>query len=298
VACSLAENTVCVQQWVATISTAGECNIQGTFSMQDNVLCRDVDPNTVQDGKYGTYCNFTGGPVSPPTTLLSVSIGKTSLCPGDDTDASGHLAYELQSYFDVELQEQQEVFQTGDMAYFVFEITSPQASIDSITFHQINVRAGSGAGATVDSIFQVAEPRGNASIIPTIDFVILREVHEILPPGEHGRLAFGFRLLRQFLTSVLLALTPDGETDTLTVEVTVDILYHGNQRRTQKISTLYDVSDATISESIVLTVMEGNGDVAVTEDVDSYNASAASIVSVFSPLAYVLMALIVVILRV
>jgi len=248
--------------------------------MTDNVLCRDVDPKTVSDDQVGAFCNFTAGPNSPPPALLSVTIGKTALCPEKAIDASAQLSIKLQSYFDRHFEEPQDVFQTGDMIYFRVDIENPQATIDEVTFNAITINS---QDISPDDLYFVDEIRGNASWIQNIDFEVIEQITRPLSTNERGHLSFGFRLLRQSLNTVYTLLSANaGASGSLTVTVTIDILYHGNQRRSLQFSR--SVSGDLLTESHVITVTDNKDGVDENMDVDGEYNSAISTTSSFSVL--------------
>jgi len=245
--------------------------------MTDGVLCRDSDSAEIDQP--GANCNFTGSTGELEPALFSVRIGRTSLCAEAPLDTSVDMTYLLGSYSDSAFTEPQDVFQTGDMMYLTFDVTNPVATIDEITFNQVNILAGAGASAVTDAVYWVAEPRGAGAYAANIDFTLISEVQQPISPNTPGRLALGFRLLRQSLKTVSTFIgVGSGDSSPLVVQVTVDILYHGNQRRTVHLS--HDFNGATVSEAVIVTVMDNpNGDVAIEESSPADGASAASAVS-------------------
>jgi len=293
VKCPLFQDTPCVQQWIATLDAVGVCNLQGEFGLTDRVICRDVSPSDIEEGQPGASCNVTGdGSGDPTPALLSVQIGRTSICEGETIDTSEHMRYSLKSYFDRNFHEAQDVFQTGDMIYFAFEVTNPAITIDEITFNQIIISGGADATLVTDTLYWVPEARSRGTNLGSIDFDIFEEVRRPVPAGTPGRLTFGFRLLRTKLQAVSSFLT-EGSSDPqpLTIQIVADLLYHGNQKRSVQLSQ--EVTGATLSEIHVITVMENPaGDLVENgnNDVDADDVSGAVVNSIFSSLVLVILA--------
>jgi len=271
---------------VATIDTGSVCNIQGKIDLTDTVLCRDL--SIADDGQSGTSCNITGN-----SALFSVNIGRTSLCAEDPINTAAHQTYTLKTFFDREFKTPQDVFQTGDMIYFQFDITNPDTTIDEITFNQIKIQAGIWASHVRDVVYSVAEPRGAGTYTHDIDFALINEVKQPVSPGQTATLQFGFRLLRSKLDVVreYVTLGSDGP-KSISAKVTVDLLYHGNQKRTVDLS--HDITTTTISEEVQLTLVVGselgvdaNADADADFDGEAglfSGATSTSSISFFAPL--------------
>jgi hypothetical protein len=227
--CDQTQDTECEQSWVLTIDTdAGEtqvCNLQGTIEFSTGKLdCRDL--------------TTTGLCPGDPTTNFTISIGATDLCDNaPDVDASAGLVLALDTFYDEDLTVPQAIFQTGDMIYFKLTVTDPISSIDQITFNKIVVK---NTGGDHDDLYVASAPGSLAlpEVATTFDldaqFNITDEMREgeadsiVLAPGADGVLTFHFRLLRDKLQVVQDLSTPNDMTEQLTIEATIDLLYHGN----------------------------------------------------------------------
>jgi len=251
VECCLEQDTPCVQQWIATVSTDGVCNIQGKFEMQDRVLCRDSF--TTLEGQPGNTCNFTGDVVDSPNQLFDFKIGRTSLCDEGAVDTGREMTYTLTSFFDEFYLQPTTVFQTGDRIFFQFVLTNPLVSIDRISFNQIIIKADGVANVT-DTLYSVSAPFEFGSWLNDVEGRTLHESRDPVPAGEPAILQFTFRLHRAKLQSLLPFLSNDQTQTDVTVGVTVDIAYHGNgvaKRETLTTST-------AISKDAIVTILQGN----------------------------------------
>jgi len=176
-----------------------------------------------------------------PSTNFTIAIGKTDLCDenGKEVEASAGLSTGIETFYDSDRTVPQSIFQTGDMVYFKLSVKNPSSTIDQITFNQIRVYTS--ADSTVeDPLYHVINPGDlpSAADVFNLDaqFNITQEYRDLsyLEPNAEGDLNFNFRLLRNHLNVVntLSSVSADSMTQQLTVEVIIDILYHGNQKRT------------------------------------------------------------------
>lgn len=286
--CAQVQDSECTQNWILTINTEPTalpqvCNLKGAVSFNTgNLLCRDYDSVILcpQD----------------PNTNFTINIGKTDLCDSDakETDASAGLTNILDSYFDAEHQIPQNVFQTGDIIYFRVIVKDPVSTIDEITFNEVNVFKADLSDS--DLLYKVQNPKDTYDDVDTIKatsvlFNITHEVrqpeHALVSPNTEGVLAFSFKLSRNLQTlSTLSAATNDGAQQ-LTVSVTIDLFYHGNQKRTitarsalpsvsQTQISFFDIEEGTESlipnQNNVSPVVEG-------DEFDGLFSSASSVVA-------------------
>lgn len=235
--CDQVQDTECEQAWILTIDTlvgAGPqvCNLKGIIEFStDPLLCRDY--TTVDDCQGAPATNFT------------IQIGRTDLCDSaPDVDASAGINGVLESFYDEDLTIPQAVFQTGDMVFFKLTITDPVSSIDRITFAEVVVRSSSDVSIN-DELYEQTTPGDpvdtSSTFLTAAHFNITQEFRTpILYAKSKGELLFHFRLLRDVLNVVadLSSLTASDMTKQLTVEVTVDVAYHGNTKRSTVATTL------------------------------------------------------------
>jgi len=232
--CDQTEDTTCEQSWILTIQTAAfpapapnVCNLKGKLEFTTfPLICRDY--------------SAVGACQGAPQTNFTIAVGSTDLCDQNskDTDASLGLSTGIETYYDADLQIPQSIFQTGDMVYFKLMVKDPSSTIDQITFNQIRVYTTADSGVE-DMLYKVVNPGDWPSQAATFkvdtQFNITQEFREpFLVPNAEGDLHFNFRLLRNHLIVVedLSTISSDAMTQQLTVEAIIDILYHGNQKRT------------------------------------------------------------------
>jgi hypothetical protein len=232
--CDFQQDTDCTQSWLLTIDTNiaenQVCNLFGTVSFStQQLLCRDLPPS----GGVAPLCPGT----PTPQTNFTINIGTTDLCDdAPDVDASAGLSYVLEPFYDPDWNVPQNVFQTGDMIFFEVIVNDPVGTIDQVTFNtiQLNGPATKKRDPPSDTLYYTATAGDIGSSFANVDFNITREKRSddshVTPPGRDVILAFQFRLNREYLTTVY-GLSPDNS-KLITVEVIIDIWYHGNQRRT------------------------------------------------------------------
>jgi len=124
------------------------------------------------------------------------------------------------------------------MVFFRLMVKDPSSTIDQVSFNQIRVYTTADSSVE-DMLYKVANPGdlpAQATVFKTdAQFNITQEFRvPFLEPSAEGDLFFNFRLLRNHLTVVqtLSTVSSDAMTQQLTVEAIIDILYHGNQKRT------------------------------------------------------------------
>jgi hypothetical protein len=233
--CNTQEDTDCEQSWILTINTQPNpsdpqvCNLKGklTFSTQ-NLLCRDLTDasNTVLP------C------IAFPVTNFTLSLGKTDLCDSNDkvVDTAGGMTEVLESFYDADRSLPQNIFQTGDMVYFNLIVNNPSASIDTITFNSIRV-----GSATFTPLYWVDTPGTTDPTYihtsPTSQINTTTEIRDsLVRAGQDALLQFNFRLLRNVIGSLvdLSTITAGDMQRDLTVEVVIDIWYHGNEHSVKR----------------------------------------------------------------
>jgi hypothetical protein len=261
----------CTQQWVATINSDGVCNIQGIFQMNDTLLCRDTEPKWGAGYTYpGLPCNFTGSGKEPAPAIFQFNVGKTFLCDEEALDTSTSMTYQLLSYSDADFARPTTTFQTGDMIYMQFILTNPSVSVEAVTFNLITLVSG----ATSNTIYSVPEPFATGQWLSGINGEFLSEVRTLVPSGQPAVLEFGFQLSRSQLSSItVLGDNEDDDSISLLVQVSVDILYHGNNKRAVMVN--HELNTASISEAAVITIMENDME-ADYVDIDFFGSSASA----------------------
>jgi hypothetical protein len=231
--CTQEQDSVCKQTWVLAINTkpgaaARVCDLNGQFNIATgNLDCRD----------YTTVQACQGN----PTTNFTIAIGHTDLCDNaPDIDATKGLNGVLTPFYDADLTDARNVFQTGDMVYFTLAITDPLSTIDQVTFRSIDVRSST-VPTQHNLLYEVANagdlPSAATTFYTQADFNVTQEVRGFsVSPGQTQSLAFNFRLNRKALNAIstLSTLTASDMTQQLTIEAVVDLMYHGNTKRSQQ----------------------------------------------------------------
>jgi len=291
--CDQVQDTECEQSWILIIDTNPTsvpleqvCNLKGLLEFStDILLCRDyVAVDACQ---------------ADPSTNFTISIGQTDLCDNADAaDASAGLTSELVTYYDAGLTVPQAIFQTGDMVYFKLIVNDPVSTIDQITFKKVMVTEDGGdndilyfqpvSGAEIDVASLEASSLDSGEFNEDAQFNITSEFRQpFLNPKTDGVLLFQFRLLRDALNVVDSLSTNGGDiTQSLTVEVTYDILYHGNQKRTVTATNLLPAVahsriafyDTAMTEENEL--MPHNNEDALDDEFSAFFGSSASSVAV------------------
>eukprot|EP01112_Ceratiomyxa_fruticulosa_P002531 TRINITY_DN1266_c0_g1_i10.p1 TRINITY_DN1266_c0_g1~~TRINITY_DN1266_c0_g1_i10.p1 ORF type:complete len:510 (+),score=126.32 TRINITY_DN1266_c0_g1_i10:135-1664(+) len=245
VVCSTSESSDCVQQWVASIivnpGTYCVSDLQGLFTFKNNLLCRDL----------------SSGPGACPGTDSALNVefflrsGPTSLCddPSYTNQASAGTTITLIAFTDPEHLDSQTSYVTGQRIYFTMEVVSPLATIEQVTFNSIKFSAGSSS-----DVVYAAYPETTK---PNINF-IKSEQFEDVNPGDSALLLFQLDLYRDQFDSLLALNTSSGQDyEIVKVEVTVDLLYHGNAKHTRSVeATLNEQSKSTgkAKDEISLTI--------------------------------------------
>jgi hypothetical protein len=292
--CDGTQDTDCIQNWILTINTKPEqavdqvCNLKGFLEFATgNLLCRDF-ANTI---------------VCPqdPNTNFTISIGQTDLCDnGPEADASAGLTNTLESYFDEEYSAPQNIFQTGDMIFFKVIVKDPVATIDEITFNEVLVRSNVDINKQ-DTLYKVSHPKDlftdpNTVKLTAVLFNITKEIRQptdIISPGSEAVLLFSFKLYRslQALTTLSSA-DPEAQAQQLTVEVSLDLWYHGNQKKSI-VATSAGALPSTSHAQISFYDMGENTDelnaaenvITPIEEDQLFGSSAASVVASIATIA-------------
>lgn len=286
--CNQVQDSECTQHWILTVNTEPQpnvldqvCNLKGSVTFNTgHLLCRDFD-------------SVIGCPGNPNTNF-SINIGKTDLCDKDakEADASAGLSHVLESYFDSEHQIPQNVFQTGDLIFFRVVVKDPVSTIDEITFNGITVTKAD--LTSPDTLYQVQNPKDtfdnvNTVKLTSVGFNVTQEVrqpeHDLVSPNTEAVLAFQFKLSRALQSLSALSSTVNDGAQQLTVSVTIDLFYHGNQKRTIVArSALPSVSQTQISffdiegETESLVPADNNAS-PVDDEFDGLFSSASSLVA-------------------
>jgi hypothetical protein len=215
--CDGKQDTDCTQRWTVTIVVPPAlCNIQGVYTFQDTLICRD---------------NATASPCpkNPPPVQFSLSIRQTDLCAADAIDTSAENKYTLTPFFGPSDSSPTFSYQTGDMIYWQVTVVDPLATLDRVTFANIMIYVTSGDGTLqTDVLFD------NEALTSTGTSALLTIKESLTPvaPGQAAALTFQYKLLRSVLEQTVAQLTSDNNVVEVTTSVTVNLLYHGNQKRT------------------------------------------------------------------
>lgn len=248
--CDSVQDTTCGQSWMLKIQTqpdplvAATCNLQGLIEFTTgDLMCRDEETVFLCPGF--------------PTTNFTISIGATDLCDGDhDVDASAGLTHVLEPFYDSAYTVPQNTFQTGDMVYFKLIVNDPTSTIDAITFNQIDL--SDDLLVHTDNLYKVVTPGDlptalTTTVLSAAQVNVTSEIRQptaFVAPGNDAVITFQFRLLRNHLQTIgaLSTANPNDMTKQLTVSATIDLWYHGNQKRTIVASgSLPSVSHSQIS---------------------------------------------------
>jgi len=222
------------------------------------------------------------------------------LCDGDhDVDGSAGLTTALLPYYDPAFTVPQNIFQTGDMVYFQLIVNDPTSTIDAITFNEILLN--NAVLSVTDNLYEVTNPGdlpSVAAVLTAAEVNVTQEIRQPAPfvaPGQNGVLTFQFRLLRNHLNVInsLSSVNPDDLTEQLTVQATIDIWYHGNQKRTVVAAgSLPSVTHSQISFYNVQETEEEieNNNVPVVDEADQmetslFASSASTVAASFAAVA-------------
>jgi len=225
--CDGTQDSECSQVWKVIIdSNAGSvpvCDLKGTLLFASgNVTCRDLNAAAP------TACLFANG---NPSVNFTIAIGHTSLCEEAALDATKDLKYDLRTYADAEFSAPLSVFAVGDLLYFSL-VVSDTSTIDGVTITEVRVYD---SNTHSDILYQQAagvESYPSSSKGPNFNITQTASKLEITP-GQTSLTAGVFKLNRGLDTlSSISAATPQDMMSSVTLEVTFDIAYHGNWKRT------------------------------------------------------------------
>jgi len=261
VACSTDQDTTCVQNWQLTADFAAQCDVAGTFTFAITTACRDISGVDASDDACVVQ-NVT----------FTIKSGHTDLC--DDitpVSATDDATYTLVTYYD-QNDDVRDSFQVGDKVFVTLTGVNPKASIDSVMVNEVKVYVlGNEAINTVifsrDTSFTLAGVEFNHTDIETT-----------VVAGEAIEIDLSFRLVRNLMTSTVGLVTPTTPVQ-LVVEVTIDIDYHGNNKRND--NNINKSASSTRIISVIAkdeeTVVEnGSDDIAAAPQSSSIFDSAAT----------------------
>eukprot|EP01112_Ceratiomyxa_fruticulosa_P022955 TRINITY_DN857_c0_g1_i2.p1 TRINITY_DN857_c0_g1~~TRINITY_DN857_c0_g1_i2.p1 ORF type:complete len:722 (+),score=142.64 TRINITY_DN857_c0_g1_i2:150-2315(+) len=262
--CSTNPGEACIQQWTATIMvgsvTPCVSNIQGLFTFEGSLLCRDVN-----------------GETSCPSSIsvpFSIIVGKTDLCdPLTNLDASARSTYELISYNDFSLTDEVTAYQTGDTVFLAFVLTDPSTSIDSVTLSMLQLQTNSPNDNSVvlDTLYTSTSGATPAAI--NCGFAIIKEASPNFPypPNTPITLGLGFSLYTNYLDTVRQTTLAPGGSVQVTTRVAVDIHYHGNKKR----SLVFEGRVSQAEKSLNLLVQMSKEDL-VNKALDNHKENSRS----------------------
>jgi len=239
IVCDTTQDSDCTQHWVVTISApAGLCNIMGQYSFSDTLLCRDGNSTDAQ--------TCVGGTPSPVT--FSLNVRATDLCAPEVLDTSAANTYTLTPFFAPQDTDPTFSYQTGDMIYWQLTVVDPLVTIDSVTFSSVLMYVSSTEGSAQNDLLY----SGSTTTVKGSNVgLTLVESNTVVPPGQPAVLTFSYQLLRSALDQTIAQLSASAGDAGLSVEVTtavtVNIFYHGNQKRS--VTTHVNEKSTTASQS-------------------------------------------------
>jgi len=212
------------------------CDISGTYTFDDALLCRDVN-STEEAGACPA-----GDVAATARVQYAIHIKETNLCAPEALDATKELTTTLTAYAEKELVTAADTFQTGDGIFWKFSLTNPQGTIDKIEFNQIRIENMDGGDA------DVLLEQTNYTAVGVAVSLDTTGVETITPAGQTVSLSFSYKLWRSALVNTVGTLTGDGVDADVAIRtvVVVDIWYHGNQKR----SVDFEVTQASQAHSI------------------------------------------------
>eukprot|EP01112_Ceratiomyxa_fruticulosa_P012959 TRINITY_DN3615_c0_g4_i2.p1 TRINITY_DN3615_c0_g4~~TRINITY_DN3615_c0_g4_i2.p1 ORF type:complete len:1722 (-),score=439.31 TRINITY_DN3615_c0_g4_i2:330-5495(-) len=253
----------CVQQWIAEIDLDSDpsiCNIIGQFTFSDSTLmCRD-----------SSFGNVTTCPGNSAATLISfgLQVGATNLCVDQgltlDVDTS------LATFSDPNYSQSSLSFQTYDMVYLTATIVDAVGTIDSVTLNDLRI---------VDSLHSSQDVLyslyGSANVNAAAAKFSVAEVTTSVSPNNPAVVYMNFQLGRSvFPNTVGLLGSSNIFSQSLSIQVTVDILYHGNQKRTVQMNM--ESSKATPTSSILINVVQSERDMEEISQSELVNERSSS----------------------
>lgn len=213
--CPTSPNSLCTQHFEIIIkpsSTANPplCDLRGTYTFDVELICSDVET-----------CTPTPGP------SIEISLDQTDICIAPVLDTSVAAEQSLLSFDDSSFSGPSvTAFEIGDTVWWSFSVVDPGVSIDSLTLNSISLSIANGdISDPVDIIFsKLTNTQSLALVNP-------KEVTGVIvPPGTKASVSFGIVLNRSILDTIK-TLEAGNSIKAFNLEVVVDIVHHGNKKR-------------------------------------------------------------------
>jgi len=250
-ACSSKANSLCLQQWLVTISigAVANCDIEGLYTYNSTLLCRD-----------GAPC---GG---APSGAFAFSLMPTDFCAVGSVDATANSVYLLNAFQDAAHLLPAVSFTVGEYVYFDLTVVDPTSTLKGITFSSIALISSS---SQKDTLYTTVV---GTTAVSGVNLKI-REVNSLVSPGSPADLSFSFQLLRPLLPNTLSPLGVGGSSTMISVEATINLVYYGDKKRDVKIAM--ELSQGSAATEILV----------VAQDVEMANNSPVYTIPFLSILA-------------
>jgi len=229
--CSSVKTSLCYQQFLVTVNqgAAENCDIEGDYSFASTLTCRD-----------GAPC---GG---APSGAFSFSLLPVDMCFATNVDATANSVYILNAFQDPTHLLPAASFSVGQFVYFDLTVVDPTSSLKGISFSDIRLITSAGN----DIIYSTA-----AGITAISDLgLTLQEVNTFLPPGTPADLSFSFQLLRPLLPNSLGLLQAGGNSVSISVEATINLVYYGDKKRQMEVAM--ELSQGSAAKKILVVATE------------------------------------------
>eukprot|EP01112_Ceratiomyxa_fruticulosa_P009764 TRINITY_DN255_c0_g1_i1.p1 TRINITY_DN255_c0_g1~~TRINITY_DN255_c0_g1_i1.p1 ORF type:complete len:572 (-),score=130.21 TRINITY_DN255_c0_g1_i1:123-1838(-) len=255
--CPSDPQSACIQHWVATINrgAATTCDIQGTFQFNDTLTCRDG----------GASCTSV-------LATLSFSALETKLCSYDTVDTGLGNAFSLSAFSSSAYNSPASTFKMESTAFFKLTALIPSVTLDSMIL--TNAQIIPVGGGSSDIIYST---NSGAPAVTGLDFQVQNLLTPVRP-GNPGTLTFSFLLRRDPLTNTVGLLGKDNIFELgFTVQVTVDLLYHSNQRRSVT-AVLSSVGKSGSGSTEITVLFDENAVLGAPQAVEQPSSSSSTII--------------------
>jgi len=218
--CGYSQDSTCSQEWQASISTDGYCDISSDYSFSDSLLCRDV----ISGQPFGACIS------NPPATYV-ITIEPTDLCAPPADDVSSQTSYTLIPYTDPTHTTEAFTYTSGDVIYWVLSISDPLSTLNSITFNSIQMQLYNGQTGTVTGSPDVL--LSNGAETPLGEEINLNPMNSVAVTniGSTAILTFQVQLVRADLVNTVGQLSQSSTQLAVLTTVVADINYQGNSKR-------------------------------------------------------------------
>lgn len=229
--CGSTVDSVCQQEWNVVINrgSAENCDISGEYGFNSTFTCRD-----------GAPC------VGAPSANFAFKMLPVDFCAENDVDASAKSVFEMRPYADEARKSPSDKFIVGQYIYFVVTVEDPVSTLKGITFSNINLITN----GLPDTVYSTA----GASSANGINLK-LHEVNTIVSPGQKAELSFSFQLMRTALPNALGSIV-SGNSAKVAVEATVNLVYHGSDKK-REIEVAMELAQGSATKEITVSAEEG-----------------------------------------